>query len=711
MFTAAHPSFSTTPKPFREGCALQAKLVVGQVNDRLEHEADRVADQVMRTPASGPYVTGALPQVSRKCAACEEDSEEQQLQTKSGTAGVRSDAAPQLVHEVLRSPGQPIDSASRTFFEPRFGKDFSQVRVHTDERAAESARSVGARAYTVGQQVVFGHGLYAPHTADGQRLLAHELTHTLQQRGHSGSLQRQPNPPELATHDHPSLGTRLKILEDTAPAARSRLDQIIRTGGPVPTQTRVIGAAIIDIKGYDGPKEMRAISGAATDPLGQGAPVYHASSPNVRTLSATRGIRAPGPRREFPFSHINDAEMKLFEDIIGRLPKDPEGVIHFTTMRVRQVNGQAAFEAYPACSGCIRASFETAGALPTIDLVSHAPVQPSGTADLGPPSPPQTADTARKPGGGPKVKEERGAPVEPVVEATPGYRPEKGTGIGGAFIILQAMQFSGLQRAEVDKFQERLDELQPKIQAFLDKGNSVELLLIVEKPNATDFFCAAGTFCDQGQLVYFHDLFINYVESVQPLRPVFSPPPVRSYPTMDSPGGRSGYVPYVHEGGSLIDLKEIPYLKTRDPEHHCEYGRLTLYPPIRADFPLVPQQPKKLQKPKPRLDPAARKALADAPAEVYVESENILQYKTAVEVIKKLHGNPLFGTVKDDIGGGFGRTRTIVSYPSELDKPKAEALVKILRSAGVPTAYSQINGAGDGDPGVLTIWFGKDAEK
>lgn len=89
---------------------------------------------------------------------------------------------PPITHEVLQSPGQPLDAASRAYFEPRFGHDFSQVRVHAGAKAAESARAVNALAYTVGRHVVFGHGRFAPYSAAGQRLLAHELAHTVQQR-------------------------------------------------------------------------------------------------------------------------------------------------------------------------------------------------------------------------------------------------------------------------------------------------------------------------------------------------------------------------------------------------------------------------------------------------------------------------------------------------------------------------------------------------
>jgi hypothetical protein len=110
--------------------------------------------------------------------------EEKPLQRRSqdGTKGdTVARNVPPIVHEVLQSPGQPLDPETRAFFEPRFGTDFSQVRVHTDARATESARTVGALAYTAGLNVVLGAGIYRPLSPLGQRLLAHELTHVIQQ--------------------------------------------------------------------------------------------------------------------------------------------------------------------------------------------------------------------------------------------------------------------------------------------------------------------------------------------------------------------------------------------------------------------------------------------------------------------------------------------------------------------------------------------------
>jgi hypothetical protein len=170
------PSFSAAVTPIHG--AIQAKLVVGQFNDPLEHEADRVADQVMRMPDLPLFSAGALPQVSRKYTTCEEE----QAKRAGAPVGTGSEA-PDIVEKVLGSPGQPLDTSTCAFFETYLGRRFSDVRVHTDARAGASTRAVQALAYTVGQDVVFGHGQYDPHTKDGRRLLAHELVHVVQQSG------------------------------------------------------------------------------------------------------------------------------------------------------------------------------------------------------------------------------------------------------------------------------------------------------------------------------------------------------------------------------------------------------------------------------------------------------------------------------------------------------------------------------------------------
>jgi Domain of unknown function (DUF4157) len=162
---------------------IQPKIAVGPVDDPLEREADRLADQVMRVPDAGVSASAASLQISRKCVACEEQEKTQNLQTKAVTPHQARAQAPGLVHEVLRSPGQPLNPVTRAFMEHRFGHDFRAIRVHTDAKAMRSARAVNALAFTVGHHIVFAGDQYTPGTDTGKRLLAHELAHTIQQEG------------------------------------------------------------------------------------------------------------------------------------------------------------------------------------------------------------------------------------------------------------------------------------------------------------------------------------------------------------------------------------------------------------------------------------------------------------------------------------------------------------------------------------------------
>jgi hypothetical protein len=165
------------------GLPLQAKLTINQPGDPYEQEADAVAEQVMRMPA------GATSQRLQRCAcggAAGPDGEceackARRLALQCTGDSVGGSEVPPSVHQTLNRPGQSLDDSTRDFMESRFGADFSGVRVHSDSQAAQSAWDVAARAYTVGNDVVFGAGQYAPGTEAGRGLLAHELTHVVQQ--------------------------------------------------------------------------------------------------------------------------------------------------------------------------------------------------------------------------------------------------------------------------------------------------------------------------------------------------------------------------------------------------------------------------------------------------------------------------------------------------------------------------------------------------
>ncbi len=193
---------------------IQRKLVVGQTNDPLEHEADRMADQVMRMPAPEVAPTTAPPRVSHKCDPCEA---EERLQTKEARPQSAVGEAPGSVHEALSSPGQPLDAATRAYFESRFGYDFSKVRVHIDGNATESAREVNALAYTIGPNIVFGEGRFTPETPAGRRLLAHELAHVVQRAGESGTtIQRAPLNPTQQVDPRATPGHRDPLIKNPA---------------------------------------------------------------------------------------------------------------------------------------------------------------------------------------------------------------------------------------------------------------------------------------------------------------------------------------------------------------------------------------------------------------------------------------------------------------------------------------------------------------
>ena len=142
-----------------------------------------------QTLPTSPLSSGIL---QRKCASCgqhtisggecEKCQKKRSVLQRCSTNQATFPEVPPIVHEVLRSPGQPLERDTQNFMESRLGHNFSQVRVHADTRASESARSIDSLAYTVGSNIVFASGHYCPGTPTGQYLLAHELAHVIQQR-------------------------------------------------------------------------------------------------------------------------------------------------------------------------------------------------------------------------------------------------------------------------------------------------------------------------------------------------------------------------------------------------------------------------------------------------------------------------------------------------------------------------------------------------
>jgi hypothetical protein len=175
----AAPQRGAAPHGMSNHRILQAKaraapLAINKPGDAFEQEADRVAEQVMRMPQPAVPVAVVLDPVVQRRASDESAPE----------------TVPPIVHDVLHSPGQPLDAATRAFMEPRFGRDLSGVRVHTDARAHAASHAINARAFTLGRDIAFARGEYRPGSSEGRRLIAHELTHMEQQRGAKQVVQR-----------------------------------------------------------------------------------------------------------------------------------------------------------------------------------------------------------------------------------------------------------------------------------------------------------------------------------------------------------------------------------------------------------------------------------------------------------------------------------------------------------------------------------------
>ena len=185
--------FSQIPVHPKSPAYVQAKLRVSPPGSSHEQEADRISEQVMRMPEPRLQHAGACGGGRPNGPTEQPGQEHERVQIKGiGSSDLGLTAAPPIVHEVLGSPSQALNPATLAFMEPRFGRDFSRIRVHTDQVASRSAEAVAAQAYTVGSDIVFGAGCYAPASRDGQRLLAHELVHVQQQSGAAPMLLRQP---------------------------------------------------------------------------------------------------------------------------------------------------------------------------------------------------------------------------------------------------------------------------------------------------------------------------------------------------------------------------------------------------------------------------------------------------------------------------------------------------------------------------------------
>ena len=539
----AQPSFS--PPATRFAGTIQTKLEVGSVDDPLEREADRVAEQVMRMPdavagASASRECGAISRMQRKSSCGGEFSDCQKkslkseiLQRASATIGPMGPmVVPPLVHKVLESPGQPLDAATRAFMEPRFGFDFSRIRVHADCTASESVRSVDSLAYTVGPSIVFANGHYAPHTDRGRRLLAHELTHTIQtgiSRSNTtqGKIMRQPGSTQLDGGHRRLIVIDANVIGEINRGNQAIADRLL--------ELRSSATVLISQQAY---QELTSQPGKAVGGVGPDLPRTAAAN---RQLLADMAIHVAPAGDPVRFREVIEANARARNTISNNdiqtaataRANDAELWSPDKSFRTqnkanleRVLRIRIANETYDSSLVGVghREDYRVARRLLGLHEID---ISVGGRTPLGPTGPParSVSGTISTPpkntpastgGGGGSAPSENhrtggaagqtservvepakavepsttssttGDPLEPVNEAAHANQEAVGA-TEGAHKMLHEKMFSNMQQAEMDKAQRALDALTPKIEALRAEGKDVAVTMIVEKqvPNLT----------------------------------------------------------------------------------------------------------------------------------------------------------------------------------------------------------------------------------
>lgn len=248
------------------------------------------------------------------------------------------ETVPPVVHETLRDPGLPLDAETRSLFEPQFGHDFSNVRVHTNAKAADSARAQDARAYTVGWDVVFGSGQYAPKSRSGKQLLAHELTHVMQQQGTRPILRRQQ-----------AGGSSVVGKSDEAAAERASFETEKQEFEVEKAQQRIIACSGLITRWIKlhrdetEPEQRQEIQGVLRTLEGQ---LAEALEQNIHLLEAAQSKDVPAVRKEL-------AENRVDLDVLKRI---------MSVERTRQFVAQYTKDALGNLN-CMGAAYQGMGAI------------------------------------------------------------------------------------------------------------------------------------------------------------------------------------------------------------------------------------------------------------------------------------------------------------------------------------------------------------
>jgi hypothetical protein len=335
LFPPARDTASAPPDA-PAGPTVQASLRVSAPGDVYEQEADRMADLVMRSPA------GPDEQAEPSRAP---DMPSYYVQRAPSGAGLG--VSPEVEGSIgqMRGGGQPLPAGERTFFERRFGHDFSSIRIHADNHAAQTSRALNARAFTVGTDIAFDSGEYQPGTESGRHLLAHELTHTIQQTGGVATkrLQRKPSDEDKApapagvSADGQNQAAEPEAPAAQAPAASAAAPARAESPAPAPAAPASAEAAPAAPASSAAPAAPAPAAAPAAAPVLSGAGAESAASPTGEAAPAVASgeAQAEQTRAEAKRAHAlaqqlaqgglwADGHLTRSEETIQRAPRSPE---------------------------------------------------------------------------------------------------------------------------------------------------------------------------------------------------------------------------------------------------------------------------------------------------------------------------------------------------------------------------------------------------
>jgi hypothetical protein len=487
---------------------VRPKLAVSQPGDPSEREADQVSEVVSRVPRA--CTCGGT------CAACRAES------SSDSPAEPRQAEVPSAVWAVLRSSGEPLDGATRRTFEGKFGHSFRDVRVHTGAAAAESARAMQARAYTVGNHLVFGAAQYAPATPAGGKLLAHELTHVLQPS--SRVVRRNAVPGQFKDPRLSDAALIARANEIYEKAATELLKDRGKTPSPEVLSAMRRQVTVGVLQGYKNgklvtlvnahnakwePYVRRALQGGETYVEGVAVAPYKVRTDEVRksghiAVHSEQVLAAEAKAEGLTESRVATSNNACTEQCMSNLTENYPEVTHVNPNRNYLRNAPPPPPAPPAP----RAK-EPAKPPPIPDAARKAAPKAEGTrtgSEVGRTTGVENVQGEAARGARGQDIETRAYTGDPVEVNEPAVNNPHAM-IEGLLVMLQAKEFENLQRAEVQKYEDKLRKLTPQIEALRNEGKNVGVTLIVERPDK--FNLTHDVLPESSDLIYFVDLRID----------------------------------------------------------------------------------------------------------------------------------------------------------------------------------------------------------